>query len=273
MGKASIGLVAVLGTIGLLASGFNPARSGAGTTLDDEEVALESKGYLIPVTQVQVTPRVSGEITEIQFEEGTRVQKGALLARIDSTPYELDYKRAQALVDAARARLEEVRTNDPGQVKKGPRNHRLDELRAELAAAEVKCAKAKWLLDGTEIRAPINGTILTKIAERGNTVSPTSFNLKSSLCDMADLSKMEVDLTIQERDFPKIFKGQKCKVEIEAVPGVTYKGQVSRIMPLADRARGGIRVRVRLDVPKDDGSLRPDMGVIVSFLRKSAMGQ
>jgi multidrug resistance efflux pump len=270
MGKASIGFATLLAAIALFASGAGSARPYAEAAVDDDEVALESKGYLIPVTQVQLSPRVSGEITELHFEEGTRVQKGALLARIDPTPYDLDYKRAQALVAAARSRLEDLRAADPGQDKKGPRNHRLDVLRSELAAAEAECAKAKWLLDGTEIRAPFNGTILTKMAEKGNTVSPTSFNLKSSLCDMADLSKMEVDLAVQERDLPKIFKGQKCKVLIEAIPGVTYKGQVSRILPRADRARGAIPVRVRLELPKDDGSLRPEMGAIVSFLGKSA---
>jgi RND family efflux transporter MFP subunit len=270
MGKASIGVAAVLATIALFASGVGSARSRAEAAFDDEDVALENKGYLVPATQVQVSPRVSGEITEIHFEEGTRVKKGDLLARIDPTPYDLDYKRAQALVAAARARLEDARASDPAQDKKGPRNHRLEVLRAELAAAEAACAKAKWLLDGTEIRAPISGTILTKIAEKGNIVNQLSFNLKGSLCDMADLSKMEIDLTIQERDFAKIFKGQKCKVSIEALPGVTYKGQVSRIMPIADRAKGAIPVRVRLEVPKDDGSLRPDMGVVVAFLGKSA---
>jgi multidrug resistance efflux pump len=270
MGKASIGLAAVLAAIALPASGVGSARSGVWAALDDEDVALENKGYLVPVTQVQVSPRVSGEITEIHFEESTRVKKGDLLARIDPTPYDLDYKRAQALVAAARARLEDLRAGDPPQDKKGPRNHRLDVLRAELAAAEAECAKAKWLLDGTEIRAPIAGTILTKIADKGNTINQLSFNLKGSLCDMADLSKMEVDLTIQERDIPKIFKGQKCKVFIEAIPGVTYKGQVSRIMPLADRAKGAIPVRIRLEGLKDDGSLRPDMGVLVAFLGKSA---
>jgi multidrug resistance efflux pump len=94
-----------------------------------------------------------------------RVKKGDLLARIDPTPYDLDNKRAQAQVAAARARVEECRATDPGLDKKGPRNHRLDVLRAELAAAEAACAKAKWLLDGTEIRAPISGTVLTKHAE------------------------------------------------------------------------------------------------------------
>lgn len=271
MKTASIGLVTVLGTMAFLARGGEPGRPGAVTVFsDDADVALENKGYLVPVAQVQVSPRVSGEITEIHFEEGTRVKKGDLLARIDPTPYELDYKRAGALVDAARTRFEDARAGDPGQSKKGSRNSRLDELRAELAAAEANCAKAKWLLDGTEIRAPISGTILTKGAEKGNTLDPRSFNLRAILCDVADLTKMEVDVCVQERDFPKVFKGQKCQVRIEAIPGATYKGQVSRIMPVGDRAKGAINVRVRLDVPKDDGALRPEMGTVVAFLGKSA---
>jgi len=270
MGKASIGLAALLSAIALLASGVGSSRSRAEAALQDEDVALESKGYLVPVTQVQVSPRVSGEITEIHFEEGKRVEKGALLAQIDPTPYQLDYKRAQALVDAARARLEDARAGDLGQVKKGPRNFRIDELRAELAAAEAECAKAKWLFDGTEIRAPISGTILTKGAEKGEQARPDAFATRVRLCEIADLSKMEVDLTIQERDFAKLFKGQKCKISIEALPGTIYKGQVSRIMPIADRAKGAISVRVRLEGLKDDGSLRPDMGVMVAFLGKSA---
>jgi multidrug resistance efflux pump len=269
MGKASIDLAATLAAMALLAGYVGSGRSDTELAFDDE-VVLETKGYLIPVSQVQVSPRVSGEITEIHFEEGTRVKKGDVLARIDPAPYDLDYKHAQAKVAAARARVEEYRASDPGQDKKGPTNHRLEVLRAELAAAEAVSAKAKWLLDGAEIRAPISGTILTKHAEKGNTIIPTAFSVKASICDMADLTKMEVDLTIQERDFPRIFKGQKCKVTSDAIPGVTYKGQVSRILPVADRAKGAIPVRVRLEVPKDDGALRPEMGVTVSFLGKSA---
>ena len=270
MRKTSIGLIATITTCALLASHARSGRSETELAFTEDEVALECKGYLVPVSQVQVSPRVSGEITEIHFEEGTRVKKGDVLARIDPTPYDLDYKRAQAQVAAARARLEECRAENPRADKIESHNHRLDVLRAELAIAEAECAKAKWLLDGTGIRAPISGTILTKHAEQGSTVSPRSANLKSSLCDMADLTKIEVDVSIPERDVPRIVKAQKCKVVCEAIPGVTYKGQVSRIMPLADRAKGTISVRVRVEVPKDDGSLRPDMGVTVSFLGKSA---
>ena len=233
----------------------------------EEETVLTSKGYLIPIIQVQVSPRVNGQVTEIYFEEGTRVKEGQVLARIDPTPYEFDWRIAEARLAIARARLDEAKAGI--EQKKGPANPRLEVHKAEVTLAEVELAKAKWLLDGTQLRSPISGTVLTKNAEKGNTVSQLSFNLKSSICDIADLTKMELEVQVQERDFAKVFKGQKCKVALEAFPETNYNGEVSRLMPIGDRAKGAIPVRVRLEVPKNDDHLRPDTGALIAFLGKS----
>jgi hypothetical protein len=66
-----------------------------------------------------------------------------------------------------------------------------------------------------------------------------------------------------------VFKGQKCKVALEAFPETNYNGEVSRLMPIGDRAKGAIPVRVRLEVPKNDDHLRPDTGALIAFLGKS----
>ncbi len=99
-------------------------------------------------------------------------------------------------------------------------------------------AKAEWRLSNCIIRAPINGTILKKNAEEGSLVNPVAMQGFFSLCEMADLSDLEVELTIQERDISKISKGQKCQVRAEAFPERVYQGVVSRLMPTADRAKG-----------------------------------
>src|SRR5205807_1191648 len=103
---------------------------------------------------------------------------------------------------------------------------------------------------------------------------PIAFNGSFSLCEMADLSELEVDMSIEERDVAKVFKGQQCEVRPEAFPKRVYKGLVSRLMPTADRAKSAIPVRVQLTIPKDEEGvyLKPDMGVVVSFL-KNAQGQ
>ncbi len=122
-------------------------------------------------------------------------------------------------------------------------------------------------MDNCTIRAPISGTILRKNAEEGNIVNPIAFNGSYSLCEMADLSDWKSNLIIQERDISKVFAGQKCKIRAEAFPDRVYEGVVSRLMPIADRAKGAVPVRVKITIPREEEGvyLKPEMGAIVSF--------
>jgi HlyD family secretion protein len=151
----------------------------------------------------------------------------------------------------------------------GFRKERIDGARADVQTAESNLEKAKWKFDNCKIRSPIAGTILKKNAEEGNLVNAIAFSGSVSLCEMADLSDLEVDLTIQERDVSRVFKGQKCKVRAEAYPDRVYTGVVSRLMPIADRSKGAIPVRVKLTVPREEEGvyLKPEMGAIVTFYK------
>src|SRR5262249_56377065 len=133
----------------------------------------------------------------------------------------------------------------------GPGRERIEAAKDDVEPAEADLVKAKWKLDNCTVRAPVSGTILTKKAEEGNIVNPIAFNVSASLCDMADLTDLEVDLSIQERDIAQVFADQKCRVVPEAYPDrPPYQGVVSRLMPTADRAKGAIPVRVKLTVPR-----------------------
>jgi multidrug resistance efflux pump len=220
-------------------------------------VALELKGYVVPVATVTVSPHVSGQVIELLVEEGKRVEKGALLARLDPTPYEIELRRAEARVEGARARV--------AQAQRGGHEDVTAEAKANLAEAEAERDRAKYRLEHSQIRAPISGTILVKKTELGNLVNPAAVGVSPSICEMADLTKLEVDVSIQERDLHRISKGQKCEIRLEAFPDAPYRGHVSRIMPLADRAKGAVPVRVRIDIPKADTKLRPEMGAVVAF--------
>lgn len=156
-------------------------------------------------------------------------------------------------------------------MQEGPREEKVLAAMAELQQAEAEVRRSTWRLENTTIRAPISGTILKKNAELGNLVNPIAFNGSFSLCDIADLSKLEVELTIQERDISKVFAGQACKLRAEAFPKRIYEGVVSRLMPIADRAKGAIPVRVRVEMPPgEEGQyLKPEMGAIVQFFSSS----
>ena len=306
-------------------------------TLPLTGMVLESKGYVIPARQILVSPKINGMIEKLNVQEGLVVQKGDVLAVLESVDYKADVDRATALLASTRHRLEELergfRPEEISQAKAelaeaeatltqaeadwkraqelkrknvisneevdavesrfqstsrrvdrlrfaaklvqdGPRIERIQIAKAEVQQAEAELAKAQWRLDNCVIRAPITGTILKKNAEEGNIVNPIAFNGSFSLCEMADLADLEVELTIQERDISRIFRGQKCTVRSEAFPDRLYQGYVSRLMPIADRAKGAVPVRVKIAVPGDEQGvyLKPEMGAVVSFYdEKSAI--
>jgi multidrug resistance efflux pump len=295
------------------------------------EVVLENKGYVIPVHQIQVSPKVSGEIQELYFKEGDFVEEGKLLAKIEDVNYKSDYERAlgvlaeakknlevltkyrkreieqaKAKLDEAKAQLVQLETDrlrsrrllDRGSLadgdyeksdsafqamrekskqleidyefmKEGPRDVNIQAAEARIKQAEAEVVRTKWNLDNCEIKAPITGTILSKYAEKYNIVNMLSLNLKGSLCDMADLTDIEADLTIQERDVAKVYTNQRCRVRSEAFPEKYYDGFVSRLMPTGDRAKGAVPVRVKIKVSAEEKGqyLKPDMGVIVTFFK------
>jgi multidrug resistance efflux pump len=157
---------------------------------------------------------------------------------------------------------------------------RLAQARARADQAWADLVQAQFYLDNCQIKAPVTGTILKKNAEMGNYVNPGAFGgtggIAVSLCSMADLSDLEIELSIQEREIAKVAEGQECTVIPEAWQNDKrfldkhprgYLGKVSRIMPIANRGNSTIAVRVKPEVPRSEAGvfLKPEMGVIVKF--------
>lgn len=188
--------------------------------------------------------------------------------RHDNALAERDFEQAESAYMAMVGHEKSLRL-DYELLVKGPRDNKIDAVKRKIRQLEADLTKAEWRLDNCTVRAPLTGTILTKIAEEGNIVNQLSMNLKGSLCDMADLSDLEVDLSIQEREIARVFQGQRCRIRSNAYPDRTYEGYVSRLMPIADRAKGAITVRVKVTVPREEEGvyLKPEMGVVVWFLK------
>ncbi len=134
--------------------------------------------------------------------------------------------------------------------------------RTQLEQAEADLAKVRWKLECCIVRSPSSGTILKKNAEEGSQVSSGA-----SLCELANLSELEVEVPIPERDIGRISPGQHGQVRTEAFPDRVYAGVVSRVMPVANRVQSAIAVRVKITVPRDEEGvyLKPEMIAQVSF--------
>jgi HlyD family secretion protein len=225
-----------------------------------DDVVFESVGYIVPKAQITVSARVAGQIVELNIEEGKVVKKGEVLARLESSEYKAEVEAAKARVQIATAKTAKIKIGDT----------ELDATiaKAELAVATAELDKAQARLDAAVVVAPVDGTILAKKAEIGTYAHPLGFNVTPSICEMADLRELEVDVSIQEKDIGVIAKGQPCRIQLAAFPDTTYKGRVSRIMPIANRSTGSLTVKVKVEVPDKDQQLRPEMRAIVSFLDK-----
>jgi multidrug resistance efflux pump len=139
--------------------------------------------------------------------------------------------------------------------------------RSQLQEAEADLVKVRWRLESCMVRAPSSGTILKQNAEEGN-----QLNNGVCLCELADLSELEVELAIPENEIHKVKPGQRCKVRTEAFPDRFYDGVVSRVLPVANRDRSAISIRVKIAVPQEEEGvyLKPEMIALVTFTGDAA---
>jgi multidrug resistance efflux pump len=151
--------------------------------------------------------------------------------------------------------------------------------KAQVLQAQANVEQAKKQLKNCTIIAPTTGIILSKKAELGGYVNPLAFGAAGYLCEMADLRDLEIELDIQERDISRVHSSQRCRIMPEAgqhdeeflkTHPQGYTGVVSRRLPVANRSKGAVTVRVKVEFPDKETSgefLLPDMGVLVSFLK------
>lgn len=240
----------------LEATGLVKAAEARAAELTEKEQLRDVQKATADMREAESRVRQS----KLDFERNMNLPDAAQ-SKSDKEKAEMEYRAAEQRAASLRSVLE--MTTDRLKAKQAA-------ALADVAAARARYERAKWRLDNCTIRAPIDGTILTKKAELGNLVNPLAFGATSgSICEMADLSDLEVELDITERDVSKIQKGMPCTVRVEAYPGRPYSGVVDRLMPTANRAKGAVPVRVKVSVPKDEEGvyLKPEMGAVVAFLQ------
>jgi multidrug efflux pump subunit AcrA (membrane-fusion protein) len=98
-------------------------------------------------------------------------------------------------------------------------------------------------------------------------LDPKGAQVPAKFCKIADLETLDVEVWLAQADIEKVAKKQACVVRLDGFAGASYRGVVARIGPVADRAKGAVEVRIRLDVAKNDRRLRPEMSAVVQFLK------
>ena len=182
-----------------------------------------------------------------------------------SSKAELD--RALAQRDTARALVEAARQSS-SMTDVGPRPEEIRAADAQVKQMNAALDYAETQLAATEIKAPVSGTVLQRIVERGEMVSPSSFGgdsgTRTSVVALADLSDLQIELDISQADFARLEMGQRAEIIPEAFSNLKYTGFIAEIAPEANRAKATVQVKVKVENP--DAQLRPEMNARVNFL-------
>src|SRR5260221_10709217 len=236
----------------------------------------------------------------LNVSEGSRVEKGDIIARLDNADYAAAVGQAEAGIASAKATLIEaqsdrdqmqrdyVRVRDihaqnpnlvsPQDVENADSRARqadarfgAQSARVDAAAAALRVAQAN--LENTYIRAPFSGTVLRKEAEVGEVVAPSVGGglTRGAVVTMADLDTLEVEVDVNEAYIGRVRRDQPARITLDAYPDATFRGQTRQVVPTADRQRATVQVKV--SILDRDPRILPEMAARVDFLQSdSAQG-
>ena len=238
---------------------------------------ISANGYVVARTKASVSAKVLGRLEYLGVSEGSRVEKGQVIARIEGAD-------VRAAVDAGKARVAELKaeaaqaTRDRERAEtlfrqgvlsdadvESARTHEAS-LAAQLEGARAQLALAVANLENTFVRAPFSGTVLRKDAEAGEIVAPSSAGgglTRTAIVTIADLSTLEVEVDVNEAYIAQVRNGQPCRITLDAYPDTSFAGRVRQVVPTADRQKATVQVKV--SILDRDPRILPEMGAKVEF--------
>jgi RND family efflux transporter MFP subunit len=252
------------------------------------QVQITATGYVVAEIAAKVASKVPGRIAEIYVKEGERIEKGQKVARLEDVDFKSGLAASRARAAAARSRIQIARATlaetrvqldrERPLVEKGvSAKATLDDLEAravsltasvrsaeaEAAAADAEAASLETQLGSYVITTPISGTVIDKLVEVGEGVSP-GFGTPGVL-DVVDLESLVVEVDVPETRLSMLREGNPCEVVLDAYPTERYECAVKEIGRRVNRAKATVPVKVAL-AGKRPPQMLPEMAARVLFL-------
>ena len=297
------GLLALI----VIAAGFGSYQwyPGAPTKVDyttvpaaiaDLTVAVSATGTLQPLTQVDISSQLSGVVRSVSVEENQQVRKGEVLAALDTAKLEVQIERAQASAKGAAASVEDARvtlaenekalqraaeltkrgmaTDQSLEAATATRDRSkaaLDSAEANLAIANADLKSEQTDLANSTIYAPIDGIVLTRSVDPGQTVA-SSLQAPVLFVIAADLRNMELVAAVDEADIGAVKSGQHARFTVDAFPERPFDAEIRDISYASVTTDGVVTYNARLEVDNGELLLRPGMTATVSVVTRQAKG-
>lgn len=259
--------------------------------------SVTANGYVVARTRAAVSSKVPGRLAFLGVSEGSYVNDGEVIARLENGDYEAQVAEATANLESSRAQLVEAQADrdqqerdaarlrgirrqnvqlvsqqevDAAETRVATGDARVKAAQARITAGEAALRFARVNLANTEIRAPFTGTVLRKEAEVGEVVAPSVGGglTRGAVVTMADLKSLEVEVDVNEAYIARLRSGQRARITLDAYPDTSFSGHVRQVVPTADRQRATVQVKVAID--DRDARILPEMGARVDFLEPEA---
>ena len=253
----------------------SPAKSNA---------VLTASGYVVAQREASVSSKGTGVLEYLGVVEGDKVKRGQIIAKLDDRDIVAQLDQAKSNLQLYQAQVNETENNynrekelfDRGLSSKqsldqAESNYKTLLANIDIAKAGIRVAEVA--LENMIIRAPFDGTVLTKNAEVGEIVAPfgASTTSRAAVVTIADMTSLMVETDVSESNIEKIKQDSECEIVLDAYPDKSYQGYVFKIVPTADRSKATVLVKVGFK--NYDSRVLPEMSAKVSFLSEKKEGE
>jgi RND family efflux transporter MFP subunit len=257
------------------------------------QTLLNASGYVTPRRRATIAAKITGRVTGVFFDEGTRVAEGQLLATLDDSDVKRALESAKADRNSAQAAIADFEVqlkNAQIELRRADQLQRAgvqsqetldnatmsaDSLRAKIALAkqqvlgsEARIGEAQQAVDNCTIRAPFAGIVVSKDAQVGEMVSPISAGggfTRTGIATIVDMHSNEFEVDVNESYIARVEPGQDVTAILDAYPDRPIPSKVRTVIPTADRQKATVKVRISIINLDKYNFILPDMGVKVSF--------
>ncbi len=272
---------------------FVEVAAAAKADPNGRQTLLNASGYVTPRRRATIAAKITGRVTGVFFDEGTRVAEGQLLATLDDSDvkraldsakadrnsssaaiadYEVQLKNAQIMLHRAeqlqKAGVQTQEALDNATTAVDSLKAKIDLAKQQVAAAESRIAVAQQAVDNCTIRAPFAGIVVSKDAQVGEMVSPVSAGggfTRTGIATIVDMHSNEFEVDVNESYIARVEPGQDVKAILDAYPDREIPSKVRTVIPTADRQKATVKVRISIPHLEKYNFILPDMGVKVSF--------
>ncbi len=242
---------------------------------------LTASGYVVAQRKAAVASKGTGRLVYLGVVEGDKVMKDQIIARLEDSDIKAQLEQAKANLKLSEADLKDaennfnrqkelLKTGSTTKMEVDAAESRYNRVLASIDVAKAQVQQSEVALENTRIRAPFNGTVLTKNADVGEVVAPlgAGANAKAAVVTMADMNSLEAEIDVSESNIEKIKIALDCEIHLDAYSEHAYPGYVAKIVPTADRSKATVMVKVGFK--NYDSRVLPEMGAKVIFLNENA---